>query len=54
MRMTKAICLCLALTVAAVVGQTPPLPAGPNPNEKAAIEKKLADLGSRIEALREK
>jgi hypothetical protein len=54
MRKTKAVCLFLALTVAAVVGQTPPLPAGPNANEKAAIEKKLADLGSRIEALREK
>ena len=54
MRMTKAVCLCLALTVAAVVGQTPPLPAGPNADEKAAIEKKLADLGSRIETLRAK
>ena len=51
--MTKAICLCLALTVTAVVGQTPP-PAGPNADEKAAIEKKLTELASRIDALRSK
>src|SRR5262245_34060200 len=54
MRMTKAICLCLALTVAAVVGQTPPLPAGPSADEKAAIEKKLTELASHIDALRSK
>ena len=50
----KATCLFFTLTVAALAGQAPPSPAPPTAEQRHDIEKKLSDLGSRIEALRAK